>query len=96
MGDAINNPYNKQNDKKNPALKDIHNPHYLVLLSIDELTQKVVIANPFGYKESIDFKEFRERISLYPKYLNSNKIYLPLVESGLYMPRSCVIITPNA
>ncbi|MFA7717878.1 MAG: hypothetical protein WC875_04135 [Candidatus Absconditabacterales bacterium] len=95
MGNAIDNPYKMKKGKKDMLLKDIHHPHYVVLLGIDEKRKIATIANPFGYKEEIDLQEFRERISLDPKYLHSSVLYLPLVESGLYMPRSCVIVVPN-
>ena len=95
MGNAIDNPYRMKNSKKDLSLKDIHHPHYIVLLGIDEKRKMAIIANPFGYKEEIDFNEFWQRISLDPKYLHSNPFYLPLVESGLYMSRTCIIITKN-
>jgi len=96
MWDAIDNPHRTKNGKKDLILKNIHHPHYIVLLGIDEKRKIVTIANPFGYKEKIDFKQFWQRISLYPQYLHSNKLYLPLVESGIYMPRTCIIILPNS
>ena len=76
-------------------LKCTHHPHYCILLKIDEQQTKVTIANPFGYEEELSFKDFRQRISLHPKYLHSSKLYLPLVESGFYMPRSCIIVHKN-
>lgn len=95
MGNAIDNPYRMKHGKKDISMRDVHHPHYVVLLQIDEKRKMVTIANPFGYKEEIDFKEFRQRISLDPKYLHSNKFYLPLVEIGLYMPRTCIVISKN-
>ncbi|MEI6774678.1 MAG: hypothetical protein WCL18_08070 [bacterium] len=74
-------------------LKGVHHPHYCVLLKIDEDKKIVTIANPFGYQEELPFNEFWQRISLDPKYLHSNKLYIPLVESGIYKPRSCVIVS---
>ena len=47
MGNTIDNPYKFKNGKKDETLKDIHHPHYCVLLAIDEHQQKVSIANPF-------------------------------------------------
>ncbi len=95
MGDAIDNPHRMKNGKKDESFKMIHNPHYCVLLKIDENKQVATIANPFGYEEELPFKEFRERISLHPKYLRSSRMYAPLVKSGLYMPRSCVVVSKN-
>lgn len=95
MWDAIDNPYRMKDGKKDGIFQNVHHPHYCVLLKIDEQKQTATIANPFGYQEELPFKDFRERISLHPKYLYSNNVYLPLVKSGLYMPRSCVIISPN-
>jgi hypothetical protein len=95
MGDAIDNPYRKIHGTKNLSLKDIHNPHYIVLLAIDEPRQEVIVANPFGYTQTLPFKEFWERISLDPKYVHAHSIYSLLIESGLYIPRSCVIVSKN-
>ena len=92
MWDSIDNPYRTKNGKKDMSLEGIHHPHYFILLEIDERKEIVTVANPFGYIQKIFFKEFWQRISLHPKYLHSSKLYLPLVESGLYMPRTCVIV----
>ena len=96
MWDTIDNPHKTKDGQKDGMLRGVHHPHYCVLLKIDEAKQTATIANPFGYKEELPFKEFRERISLHPKYLYSNSLYSPLVKSGLYMPRSCVVVSKNA
>ena len=95
MGNSIDNPYRTKNGHKDHLLKNIHHPHYVVILAINEQTKTITLANPFGFEETIPLQDFRARFSLYPKYLNSRKIYNFLVETGIYMPRSCVIVTPN-
>jgi hypothetical protein len=95
MWNTIDNPYKQKDGEQDLSFKGIHHPHYCVLLKIDEEEKKVVIANPFGYQETLAFKEFWQRISLHPKYLRSSKLYLPLVETGIYMPRSCVVVSKN-
>ncbi len=79
------------------TIDDFHPPnkviHYGVLIGINEIEKKVLIANPFGKLEEMPIEEWWNRFSLLPQFLTTFQIYL--VKLRLLKPRTAFIIKPK-